>query len=603
VDLSANDTATTIMQNNVLLKVNASGGGGNAGSTFDVSDLPDGQVGVAYAFSLGISNGVGPYTFGATDLPPGITLRTNDPDSGTPGDETGELSGTPTAPGTYFVSLTVVDEGEGNKVVKILPLLVLPATGTFQFTTQFLNNGEVGTGYCDTWVVSGNAGTVAFGASGLPAGLSVDGPTGQVSGTPTEAGTFSVRISCSDGTDTIETNLTMIIAPSSTSNFYWDFFGLPAAIVNVNYARQPPILVASKNGTTVTYAAVGIPTGLAYSPTSGEVTGTPTEIGEYPVTFTATDSATGEVLTLSLDFVVLPPWGGDASSITVNFWAVKQVLKSGDAGADSWTGSAIWNGDRRAANVFDPAADSVLLQIGSHDLTVDPGLFTGTPAKYSYATPRGEAPAVKVQVSVAKQTLKWVVKNDTISESVPGTLRETAILGSRGYRVDEAFDEKGVFKPALGYRRTVFVASKGAITALGAGKDVVKLSLLVGDPNLAYESGVSTLKFRLLDGATELLSLDFTALGSATTSVDAATGATVYKLKTAKDTATANRVAKCVFASNTGKMTLSLANLTLTGVPVTEAHLGLELTIGDRVYYTAVTFFETATGKYTTTMP
>jgi hypothetical protein len=38
-------------------------------------------------------------------------------------------------------------------------------------------------------------------------------------------------------------------------------------------------------------------------------------------------------------------------------------------------------------------------------------------------------------------------------------------------------------------------------------------------------------------------------------------------------------------------------------VPSTEAHLGVELTIGDRIYYTAVTFFEKRKGSFTTTMP
>lgn len=594
VNIGATDGFNSIMQNNVPLKVNASGGGGNEGATFNANSLPDGKVGVPYSTTLTVTNGVGPYTFGAVDLPPGITLN----------GQTGVLSGTPLAAGRFFCGLSVYDAGENNKVVKVIPLLVEPASSTFQFTTRFLNNGEVGTVYWDQWATSGGNGLVGFGASGLPPGLSVSPATGEVSGAPTVAGTFTVTISATDNNDTISTNLQMVIAPSSISNLYWDFFGLPTAFLGVSYSRQPPILVAAKNGSgTLTHSAVGIPAGMSYSTTSGELTGTPVEVGEYPVTFTVTDGGTGQVLTLTLDFFVLPPYGGDASSITTNLWATKQKLKTGIPGKDLWIGQAVWNADRRAASRFDPAADALRLQIGSHPIDVPAGSLTGTVKKYKYATPRGDVPAVKVQLSLVKQTLKWSVKRDTISEAVPATLRHTTVLGGRGYRLDEAFNGKGVFKPALAYRRTAFVVTKGALKAVAPGKDWVKLSLYLADPNFQYETGVTTLGVRILDGASQILTKDFTALGKGTTRTDRGTGATVYKVKAGKDTADTDRLSKFVFLSSKGKMALKLSSLDLASVPSTEAHLGIELTVGDRIYYTAVTFFEKRQGSFTTKMP
>jgi hypothetical protein len=594
VKISATDGSNDITQNNVPLKVNASGGGGNEGATFDVDSLPNGKLGITYSTTLIVTNGVGPYTFGAVDLPPGITLN----------GETGVLSGTPLAPGTFFCGLSVYDAGENNKVVKVVPLLVEPASSTFQLTTRFLNNGEVGTVYWDQWTTSGGSGPVSFGASGLPSGLSIDPSTGEVSGSPTVAGTFTVTVSATDANDTISTNLQMVIAPSSTSNLYWDFFGLPTGFLGVSYDRQPPVLVAAKNNTgTVTYFAVGIPAGMSYNPNSGELTGTPAEVGEYPITFTATDGTTREVLTLTLDFIVLPPYGGDASSITTNLWVTRQKLKTGVTGKDSWIGQAVWNADRRAANRLDLLSDALRLQIGSHTVDVAAGFLKGTVKNYKYATPKGDTPAVKVQLSLVKQTLKWTVKKDTISETVPGTLRHTTVFGGRSYRLDEAFEPKGVFKPALAYRKTAFVVSKGALKTGTAGKDSVKLSLYLADPNFNYESGVSTLLVRILDGADEILSKEFTTLGTGTTKTDRRTGATVYKVKASKDPAVTDRLLKFVFLSSKGKMTLKLSRLYLAAVPSTEAHLGVELTIGDRMYYTAVTFFEKRTGSFTTTMP
>ena len=593
VDITATDGINTITQNNVPLKVNAAGGGGNAGATFNVNSLPNGTVGVAYSTILTVTNGVGPYTFGAVDLPPGITLN----------GRTGVLSGTPLTPGTFFCGLSVYDAGENNKVVKVVPLLVEPAASAFQFTTRFLNNGEVGTVYWDQWSTSGGTGPVGFGASGLPPGLSVDPAAGVVSGSPTVAGTFSVTISATDNTDTISTNLQMVIVPSSTSNLYWDFFGLPTGFVGISYARQPPILVAAKNNTgSMTYSAVGIPAGMSYSTNSGELTGTPIEVGEYPITFTARDGATGEVLTLTVDFVVLPPYGGDASSISTNLWVTTEKLKTSVPAKDSWIGQGIWNADRRTATRFDPLTDALRLQIGSYPIDVPPGSLKGTVKNYRYVSPRGHVPVVNVQLSLVKQTLKWAVKRDGISETVPGTLRHTTIIGGRGYLLDEAFNAQGVFKPALAYRKTAFVVSKGALKAVAAGKDSVTLSLYLADPNFHYESRVSTLRVRILDGANEILSKDFTALGTGTTRTDPKTGIAVYKVKASKDPANTDQLSQFVFLSSNGKMTLKLSRLRLV-VPSTEAHLGVELTIGDRIYYTAVTFFEKRRGSFTTTMP
>ena len=281
-----------------------------------------------YTHTLDISEefGVGPFVFGATDLPPGLTLD----------GDTGVISGIPTAAGTYFASLSAFDFGEDNKVVSVVPIVILPAASDFRFLTQFLNNGEVGTPYCDTWLTENAAGTVDVRRL-RPAARAwrVDAASGLVSGTPTLAGTFLVLLSASDGGEhDHDQPLDDRGAPASASSFHWNYFGLPTAIVNESYDRQPPILVAAEGSVgAVTYSVVGLPVGMTYSAGSGELSGTPIEIGEYPLTFSAVDGANSETLTLSLLFVVLPPGGGDVSQIPVNFWVFKESLKLVRAGA------------------------------------------------------------------------------------------------------------------------------------------------------------------------------------------------------------------------------------------------------------------------------
>src|SRR5262249_42395555 len=156
-------------------------------------------------------------------------------------------------------------------------------------------------------------------ATGLPMGLSLDTATGAVTGTPTQAGSFLVTLTANDGTSTITTNLSMVVAPSSTSDFHWDFLGLPAAFQNTLYDRQPPIVLTAEGAPgAISYAATGLPSEITYNSGSGQLSGTPTRQGEYPVTFTATDGGNSDVITLDAVFVVLPETGGDVSKIVVN---------------------------------------------------------------------------------------------------------------------------------------------------------------------------------------------------------------------------------------------------------------------------------------------
>src|SRR5215472_13907894 len=103
ITVAADDT-TNHIQFNVALKINAAGGGGNGGASFANTNLAVGRVGTAYADVLQIAGGVGPFTFGAEDLPPGISLN----------GQTGALTGTPTAAGRFFVTISAYDAGEAN---------------------------------------------------------------------------------------------------------------------------------------------------------------------------------------------------------------------------------------------------------------------------------------------------------------------------------------------------------------------------------------------------------------------------------------------------------------------------------------------------------
>jgi hypothetical protein len=589
----ADDTTQQICSGLTPIHITAAGGGGNAGSEFSTDALLEGRVGEPYLDNLDLLNGVGPFVFGGKDLPPGLTLD----------GETGEIIGIPTQAGTFFATFTVIDFGENNKVASVIPITILPSASDLRFLTQFLNNGEVGTPYCDVWLTDPPGGTPTFGATGLPDGLLLDPSTGEVTGIPSIAGTFEVVLTASEGSDTITTNLQMIVAPSDVSGFHWMYSGIPTGIIDVNYDRQPPIVVDAEGSEDVTYSAIGLPTGMSYSPTSGELSGTNSEIGIYPVTFTAVDNTTGDTIELTTEFIVLPPGGGDETQIPVNFWVQKEKLKTGIPGKDAWAGKAIFNADRTTANRFNPALDALRLGIGTKVLQVDPGLMTGTEKCFTYKTPRGVTPNEQVKLSLAKQTIQWSSKNDTLAEMVPGLFEQDAVIGSRGFRLGLWFDEKGAFHAPLDLDRVAFVVSAAKIKVVAPGRDNAKLSMYLYDPNFFYDPTLAPeLRIRILDGTDVVFERDFSALGEVSIGTDNRTGQVTWSLKAAKDVAEFDTISKFAYASAKGKLLLAFKNADLASIPSLEAHLGVELTIGNRTYFTGVTVFEAKTGSYSTTM-
>jgi hypothetical protein len=208
-----------------------------------------------------------------------------------------------------------------------------------------------------------------------------------------------------------------------------------------------------------------------------------------------------------------------------------------------------------------------------------------------------------VSVSADRQALSWSTGSDTFAETVPGVLSQHVTLGDSRWRLLLRFDDRGGFRPTGGFERPAFVLSQGSLSVAGPGLDSAKLTLLLADPNFSYEGGVSVLRLRILEGATELMDREFTSLGGpAKLGTDKVTGKTTYAFRTLSDVAMTDRVS-LGYSSGKGAMKVGLSAMDLSGISAGEAHLTFELTVGERVYSTRVTFFETSPGRYGLAIP
>ncbi len=177
---------------NVPLTINASGG----------TDL-GGTVGQAFAQDFFLSGGAGPYTWSvaAGQLPPGLTLQT----TAGPRDANNELAGTPTTAGTFSFTMRLTDYA-GQQATQQFSLTVDPP---LQISATPLATGTVGVPYSRDLIAHGGAPPYSWfvvnNINELPPGLTLGATppdfNNVLTGTPTQAGTFSFPMQVQDSQD------------------------------------------------------------------------------------------------------------------------------------------------------------------------------------------------------------------------------------------------------------------------------------------------------------------------------------------------------------------------------------------------------------------
>jgi uncharacterized protein (TIGR03437 family) len=242
-----------------------------------VSPLASGSVGSAYSQTIAAGGGTPPYvtwTISNGTLPAGLTLGA-----------AGVVAGTPTKAGAYSFTVQVTDKA-GATASAAFQLTITPSAPAIT-TTSPLPTGKVNTAYSQTMAASGGTPPYTkWSTSGtLPAGLAL-ASTGQWSGTPTTAGTFSFTVQVSDSAGaSASASFQLTINPTALS--ITTASPLPAGTANLAYTQS---LAATGGTPPYTWSATGGPQGLTLSP-GGIWSGTPTAAGAYTLTIQVTDSA------------------------------------------------------------------------------------------------------------------------------------------------------------------------------------------------------------------------------------------------------------------------------------------------------------------------
>jgi hypothetical protein len=229
-------------------------------------------------------------TWSASALPSGLSINPT----------SGAITGTPDT--NQAVSTTVsIDDGYGGA-----------DSETFSFTIA--NTAPVLAAFGEQASTSGvavslspsasdvNGDTLSWSATDLPSGLSIDPNSGAITGTPDTVAGYTTIISVADGLGGTDSESVTWNVVAGNSAPMVSPIADRVAIIDEAVSFTPT--ASDANGDTISYAASGLPAGLAINAGTGAITGTPSSLGTYNVTITVADpddaeSSTAFVWTIS----------------------------------------------------------------------------------------------------------------------------------------------------------------------------------------------------------------------------------------------------------------------------------------------------------------
>ena len=252
------------------------------------TSLAPGTVGTSYSQTLTAAGGITPYSWAVTagSLPAGLTLNAS----------TGAITGKPTGPQVGIISFTVtVTDSESPTKTANANLSITISAPTLTITTGSLPTGVLNQAYSATLAATGGITpyTWSISAGSLPPGLTLNAATGAITGTDsTQTGPFNFTVQVTDSESPSQaTTKSLSITINNSAPLQITTTGLPTGVINTPYSSNT-FLSATGGIQPYTWSYTGsLPPGLTLTPSTGQISGTPTSTGTFNFTAKVTDSS------------------------------------------------------------------------------------------------------------------------------------------------------------------------------------------------------------------------------------------------------------------------------------------------------------------------